>query len=531
MTESAELTARADDSRSASLRVSSRASTPLRLNIKSPDGVSVAPGDRLELPPRGEARVELRLGPENKGPLSPFTVVVSGAGHEERREFSAHPIPPRLEITTDALDFGAVVRGTEAQADLTVRNTGGAAGRFTLELPESLKARGGAEAFEIPPGESVTVRLELRAPGEGPAPGEVVVAFGGDGIRVPVRATLEERKVAAPSAAPPPRPTPPPRPLVLNRDIRFAGREGESVRIEWQDPPGFEASVLEQREVGMWIRYEPPAPVANWWQRLAEIPAGFFAFFYQATDRPDLDRLRNYNPSEEQADNTGPAPPPPKISVTIAGPPLGEAEAWRIAARKTDTGEFGAVSEDFLVDGEAGVLREVATPPGAAEMETRGPRQVTLAPFTRVLNSRVTPGRDGAELQVVLEADPHVTSFRLERLAMLTPDPLRPRPPEFRVIAHAEGEATIEGVRPAEHEGRKLTIVSARVGGLEPGMASFWRLVPAAGKRELAPTQEMLVGTLPVPPFAWETVWLVLACVLLAGVLYLRWRRNRPPAA
>lgn len=530
MTEGGELTARADDSRTASLRVTSRAAAPLPLDIETPEGVGVVPAGRLELPPRGEARVELRVGPETKGPLGPFTAVISGAGHEERREFSANAIPPRLEVMTPDLDFGTVERGLEAQAELTVRNTGGAAGRFTLQLPAGLRAKSGAEAFEIPPDGAVTVKLTLKAPAEGPAPTEIAVAFGGRGIRVPVRATLEDKKVAAPSAAPTPRPTPPPRPLQLNQELVFAGREGDAVRIEWQTPQGFEGAALEMREAGSWGRYEPPAPVVTWWQRLAEIPAGFLAFFRQATDRPELDRLRNYNPSEEQADSLGAAPPPPKTSVVVAAPALQDAEAWRVTARDERTGTSGPISEDFLVDTTAGRLQEVSLPEIPAE-PAGSTREVTVAPFTPILDSSVMPGRAEAKLQVVLDADPQVTSFRLERLAIVQSDTSRPGPPEFRVVAHPEGGAEVAGIGMAEHEGRKLTVVSAQVRGLEAGTASFWRLVPLAGKRELPPTQEMLVGTLPVPPFPWDTVWLVLAFMLLAGVLFLRWRQNRPPAA
>lgn len=56
-----------------------------------------------------------------------------------------------------------------------------------------------------------------------------------------------------------------------------------------------------------------------------------------------------------------------------------------------------------------------------------------------------------------------------------------------------------------------------------------WRLVPSGPQGEMPPTTVLLVDTQPHPPFPWNTVLLVSLFVLLAGVLYLRWRINRVP--
>ena len=91
-------------------------------------------------------------------------------------------------------------------------------------------------------------------------------------------------------------------------------------------------------------------------------------------------------------------------------------------------------------------------------------------------------------------------------------------------------EVELLGVAEDEAEGKKVTVCTARISGLPEGLATFWRIIPLGEEKELPATDIIVVKTLPRPPFPWNTLLLVALTLLLAGVLYLRWKMNRPPA-
>jgi hypothetical protein len=135
-------------------------------------------------------------------------------------------------------------------------------------------------------------------------------------------------------------------------------------------------------------------------------------------------------------------------------------------------------------------------------------------------------------LQVALAHDPSIRGFRLERGAMVSQiDPKTgiPHAPEFEPINQPEATVEILALAEGEIEGRKLTVCAARIDGLPAGTRTYWRLVPAGPAGDLPPTTVLLVDTLPPPPFPWNTILLVSLFLLLAGILYLRWRINRAP--
>jgi hypothetical protein len=140
--------------------------------------------------------------------------------------------------------------------------------------------------------------------------------------------------------------------------------------------------------------------------------------------------------------------------------------------------------------------------------------------------------RDSALVQVAFAQDLGVRGFRLERGAMVAPiDPKTqiPQAPEFEKMDPPGAEVELLGVAEGEAEGKKFTVCTARISGLERGSRTYWRIIPEESKGELPPTSVILVDTLPRPPFPWNTLLLIALTLLLAGVLYLRWRMNRPP--
>ena len=114
-------------------------------------------------------------------------------------------------------------------------------------------------------------------------------------------------------------------------------------------------------------------------------------------------------------------------------------------------------------------------------------------------------------------------------IAPIDPPTGIPGAPRFKTIDPPEANVEILGFWEVTAEGRKLTLGEARIDGLPRGTRTLWRAVPTGPSGELAPTIGFHVDTLPVPPFPWRTVGIGALCALLAGVLYLRWRLNRPP--
>jgi hypothetical protein len=141
--------------------------------------------------------------------------------------------------------------------------------------------------------------------------------------------------------------------------------------------------------------------------------------------------------------------------------------------------------------------------------------------------------RNSAIVQVAFAQDLGVSGFRLERGAMVAridPKTQIPQAPEFEKMDPPEAEVELLGLADGEAEGKKFTICAARISKLEAGSRTYWRIVPEVAKGALPPTTVILVDTLPRPPFPWNTVLLGTLVLLLAGVLYLRWKTNRPPA-
>jgi hypothetical protein len=136
-------------------------------------------------------------------------------------------------------------------------------------------------------------------------------------------------------------------------------------------------------------------------------------------------------------------------------------------------------------------------------------------------------------VQVAFDSSLGIRGFRLERgvmIAQIDPKTGIPQAPRFEKIDPPEAEVEYLGLVEGEADGKRFTICAARISELQPGSRTYWRVVPEGEKGDLPPTTVMLVDTLPRPPFPWNTVLLGALVLLLVGVLYLRWRINRPPA-
>ena len=236
------------------------------------------------------------------------------------------------------------------------------------------------------------------------------------------------------------------------------------------------------------------------------------------------DRIRKFLDTPiERADPTAePSNEAPAGRQLIAESRLSAADQWRLVATP-EGGDKRDVALPFRVRDNTLV--------GITEQPDYLPPPPT-GPVTAHASAGIKAERFGALLQIAFTRALGVSGFRLDRRAMIAPiDPQTgiPGAPRFKIIDPPEANVEILGLGEVTAKGLELTVCAARIDGLPRGTRTYWRVVPTGPSGELAPTNVLLVDTLPAPPFPWRTVAIGALCALLAGVLYLRWHLNRPP--
>ena len=504
--EAAVFSAAPDQSRRAIAVVKNQSKRPLTVSVGLPPESPVEAVADFALGPGESTEVILRIPSGRKEYVPPFGVRFESDGHAELREFTAPAIPAALRIVATP-DFGAVRPRTVVRASLILGNDGGTPAEGKLLPSESIRPANGATAFNVPPGRELEIPLELRLRPDQSPPTEISVSLLGKEVPIPVTAHLI---IPSPTPTPSATPSPTPRPteFALNRDIRFETTP-EGPAITWVEKPGWQDFALQHRteSSSAWQDYHPPAPhegPLGWLQSLAGRITKFLDTPIERTD-PTAE------PSKEA----------PTGQQLIAESHLG-ADQWRLVATP-----------------EGGDRRDVALPFRVRDNTLVGiPAQPDhlppppTGPVTAHASAGIKAERFGALLQIAFTRDLGVSGFRLERGAMIAPiDPQTgiPGAPKFKIIDPPEANIEILGLGEVTAEGRKLTLGAARIDGLPRGTRTYWRAVPTGPSGELPPTHVLLVDTLPVPPFPWRAVAIGALCALLAGVLYLRWRLNRPP--
>ena len=505
--EEAVFSAAPDQSRRAMAVVKNQSARPRTLSVRLPPESPVEAVADFALGPGESTEVILRIPSGRKEYVPPFGVRFESDGHAELREFTAPAIPAALRIVATP-DFGAVRPRTVVRASLILGNDGGTPTEGKLLPSESIRPANGATAFTVPPGRELEIPLELRLKPDQAPPTEISVSLSGKEVPIPVTAHLI---IPSPTPTPSATPSPPPRPaeFALNRDICYETTP-EGPAIAWVEKSGWQDFTLQHRTEsgGAWQGYQRPAPhegLIGWLRGLA-------------------DRIRKFLDTPiERADPTAePSNEAPAGRQLIAESHLSASDQWRLVATP-----------------EGGDKRDVALPFRVRDNTLVGiPAQPDYlpppptGPVTAHASAGIKAERFGALLQIAFTRDLGVSGFRLERGAMIAPiDPQTgiPGAPRFKIIDPPEANVEILGLGEVTAEGRKLTLGVARIDGLPRGTRTYWRVVPTGPSGELAPTNVLLVDTLPVPPFPWRTVAIGALCALLVGVLYLRWRLNRPP--
>ena len=495
-----------DQSRRAIAVVKNQSARPRTLSVGLPPESPVEAVADFALGPGESTEVILRIPPDRKEYVAPFGVSFECDGHAELREFTAPAIPAALRIVATP-DFGAVRPQTVVRASLILGNDGGTPAEGKLLPSESIRPANGATAFTVAPGRELEIPLELRLKPDQAPPTEISVSLLGKEVPIPVTAHLI---IPSPTPTPSATPSPTPRPadFALNSDIRYETTP-EGPAITWVEKPGWQDFALQHRteSSSAWQDYHAPAPhegPLGWLQSLAGRITKFLDTPIERTD-----------PTAEPSNEA------PAGRQLIAESRL-TADQWRLVAT-LEGGDKRDVALPFRIRDNTLV--------GIAEQPDRLPPPPP-GPVTAHASAGIKAERFGALLQIAFTRDLGVSGFRLERGAMIAPiDPQTgiPGAPRFKIIDPPEANVEILGLGEVTAKGLELTVCAARIDGLPRGTRTYWRVVPTGPSGELAPTNVLLVDTLPAPPFPWRTVAIGALCALLAGVLYLRWHLNRPP--
>ena len=515
-----------DQSRTASAEVKNQSQSPQRIAVVLPPDSPVEPAPDLELAPGETTEVTLRIPAATKARVAPFGVRFETADHAVLLEFQAPPVPPEV-IVVSPPDFGTVKPGTAAKATLILSNAGGAVADCRLQTAKNLTTEDGAPAFAVVPGTAHNITLKLIPKKDQDLPTNIVVAFREQELSIPVAATWAPTDPApSPTPVKPDRELPPAQNLLtLNTGLRLETKNGAAF-IAYLEPPGRANFTLQHRPASTaeWRDYQMPAPHEGLFAWIANLPRRIEKFFDTPIQRPQISVME----TDERW-----------VRIEIASEEVGGPDLWRLVAAPSGQSEPRPVSDEFRITTERLVAAEPEAPvtqstpvPAPTQRPTLQARAV--GPVTEMASAGSRPERDSALVQVAFAQDLGVRGFRLERGAMVAPiDPKTqiPQAPEFEKMDPPGAEVELFGVAEGEAEGKSFTVCTARISGLERGSRTYWRIIPEGPKGELPPTSVILVDTLPRPPFPWNTLLLVALTLLLAGVLYLRWRMNRPPGS
>lgn len=512
-----------DQSRIASAAVKNQSQSPQQISVVLPPDVPVEPVPALDLSPGASTNVTLYIPAATKTRVAPFDVRFETADHAMVLEFQAPPIQPNVIVVTSP-DFGPVKPGTATRAALVLSNAGGAVADCRLQTAKNLTAEDGTSAFTVAPGTTLNTTLKLIPKKDQDLPTNVMVAFRDQELSIPVTATWVDEPPVVIVYNPPTEPPLKAAELELNKDIKLE-RKNAATFISCREQQGWTNFILQHRigGTGEWQDYQLPDPhegLLGWIKSLAR----------RIQDRLDTPIERTKIEGVDLEDSYA--------KLEIASDKIDGSDVWRVLATPSGESEPRSVSDEFRITSESLVaakpeapVAQAVPPPAPTPESTTRPR--IAGPVTEMASAGIRSERNSAIVQVAFAQDLGVSGFRLERGAMVAridPKTQIPQAPEFEKMDPPEAEVELLGLADGEAEGKKFTICAARISKLEAGSRTYWRIVPEVAKGALPPTTVILVDTLPRPPFPWNTVLLGTLVLLLAGVLYLRWKMNRPPA-
>ena len=519
-----ELELKADDSRETSIVLTNFSTFPQGIKIRLLPRIATVSEAMVELAPGATKMIFFRIPPEKKSGAEQFRAIFSTKTYQAEQSFRVPAVPARLRMLTPAVYFGK-----NQETEVEVANTGGVAGRFSVTPPEGVRVLEGARTFEVLAGEQTKVRLRLDN-------GEKINQFSkllieptnADPIHLPVQRipSVPSKAMAQPQDIP--RPGLDSQPWELNKDILFR-QEGNDLRIVWsRTQPGWGEAKLEflDGEAGNWQAASAPEKVISPPKDASSFLAQFSRFFKSA-DQP--------NPNEKVI-NSDPKIPEASWRQQDIAPRLNHT-TWRLSAQRIGTEKFEPATIGFRLDTAKKVLREATSSVTELPLQSASAGKTDQSDFflserTKLTATSIEAEQTRATAQLTIVAPPQITSYRLERgaiVAELNPSTGIPQTPRFQPINH-EGKVEILKVTTATFAEGNRTTITASVEGLPAGRGTYWRLVPLSQGKDLPPTREFLITTQPPSQLLWGDVLFWLLCSLLVGIFYARWRLKQTPS-
>lgn len=332
----------------------------------------------------------------------------------------------------------------------------------------------------------------------------------------------------------------------LNEDVKLQTEGSDYVVVEWLASKGgwTNAQLATVDAQGNASPYSPKPVNRSWWQWILDWWSGRAAEARVALEekREFFNKRLEVGGDEEQPEPT--PKPSEEVWQTVEIRPddwKNPQVSWRIIARRDD-GEPQAVSSDFTVNGEAGILEPItvqepesvpqSTPSEGVTLPMPTAKPVVAMPAQSIKPMTWEPTRDGAQITYQMPFDDSVRDYRFERMQrFFGPDPATGY---ARITYEGEpmpqGTTEILGRKAVTREGAKYDEVTVRFSGLDAGTEVYWRAVPIAGESgDRLPSEILHFWTLPPPRIPWTLIALVACSAALLAVMWLRWKSRQPP--
>lgn len=176
-----------DGSRAGMLRITNLSAAKTSVEIATAPAETVDVPTRADLPESGCLEIPIVIAAEKAGGALDLVFTVSNPVHRQDLQVAAPGVPASLELETPELDFRM-----RNEAELVVRNKGGAEGRFSIDLPAEVESLEKAASFVVPAGKEKRVGLRREERNEGDSGKEMTVDLGKAG-KVPVAMLVTPR--------------------------------------------------------------------------------------------------------------------------------------------------------------------------------------------------------------------------------------------------------------------------------------------------------------------------------------------------
>ena len=183
---------------SLSIQIANKTAEPLPVSIQAPHPLETL--DKLELPPNGTSKLELKIKPGFFTGKFASLLLTDGAG-EQSVKIQLPPPPAVLDWEAPNLDLGDVITGTSEQLKVTLHNRGTSPAKVKL-LSQGDGILIPEPEVSIPPQQSLDIKAHWTFASLGPAAATIHIESGADLPPLTFRANAQEPRSSVPASIP-----------------------------------------------------------------------------------------------------------------------------------------------------------------------------------------------------------------------------------------------------------------------------------------------------------------------------------------